>query len=73
MTERQEQHLQGLIAKFARLADAKYRAGAAEHGDDLLDSPVLRVLKMGREEAIDAFIYNETAIELEEKRLRGDG
>lgn len=69
MTHRQEQHLQRVKDAFEGQVDAKYRAGAAEHGDDLFDNPLLCVLLMAQEEALDQYVYITTAIEMERRRL----
>lgn len=57
MTASQEAHLSRVKAEFCLLVDAKYRAGAAEHGGELLDVPALHILDLAIEEAIDQVVY----------------
>jgi hypothetical protein len=57
MTGAQESHLARVKAEFLSLVDAKYRAGAAEHGGELLALPDLEVLDLAIEEAIDQVVY----------------
>ena len=57
MTPTQESHLARVKVEFLSLVDAKYRAGAAEHGGELLALPDLTVLDLAIEEAVDQVVY----------------
>ena len=57
MTQPQESHLARVKEEFTALVDAKYRAGAAEHGGELLALPDLAVLDLAIEEAVDQVVY----------------
>lgn len=57
MTQAQESHLARVKVGFIELVDAKYRAGAAEHGGELLALPDLTVLDLAIEEAVDQVVY----------------
>ena len=67
MTRSQESHLARVKGEFVALVDAKYRAGAAEHGGELLALPDLTVLDLAIEEAVDQGIY---LLSLKEKLAR---
>jgi hypothetical protein len=67
VTNAQEAHLRRIKAEFCQLVDAKYRAGAAEHGGELLDVPALGILDLAIEEAIDQVAY---LLSLKEKLAR---
>ena len=57
MTERQLLHLIALKEDSALLIDEKYRKGAAEHGDDLLDKTPIELVNFALDEAIDQVVY----------------
>jgi hypothetical protein len=57
MSEAQESHLARVKDGFVALVDSKYRAGAAEHGGELLALPDLVVLDLAIEEAVDQVVY----------------
>jgi hypothetical protein len=57
MTEAQEAHLGSIKAEFVRMADVKYRKGQEEHGGNLFDVPVRRLIDFAIEEAIDQVVY----------------
>ncbi len=57
MTGSQEAHLARVKSEFCALVDAKYRAGAAEHGGELLDVCAVELLDYAIEEAIDQVVY----------------
>ncbi len=57
MNPAQEAHLARVKAEFAVITDAKYRAGAAEHGGELLDLPESMILDLAIEEAVDQVVY----------------
>jgi hypothetical protein len=57
VTRAQEAHLARVKKKFVLLVDAKYRAGAAEHGGELLALPDLIILDFAIDEAIDQIVY----------------
>lgn len=57
MNPAQEAHLARVKAGFALIVDAKYRAGAAEHGGELLALPNSTILDFAIEEAIDQVVY----------------
>ena len=69
MTQAQEAHLARVKAEFIALVDAKYRAGAAEHGGELLALPDLSILNLAIEEAVDQVAY---LLSLKEKLVRRD-
>ena len=69
MTQDQEAHLARVKAEFIALVDAKYRAGAAEHGGELLALPDLSILDLAIEEAVDQVAY---LLSLKEKLVRRD-
>ena len=69
MTQTQEAHLARVKAEFIALVDAKYRAGAAEHGGELLALPDLSILDLAIEEAVDQVAY---LLSLKEKLVRRD-
>jgi hypothetical protein len=68
VTLSQEAHLARVKAEFVSLVDAKYRAGAAEHGGELLETPAAAILDAAIEEAIDQVVY---LLSLKEKLMRG--
>ena len=57
MTKDQEEHLAHIQAYFAGAVGRKYRAGQAEHGGNLWDNPVMTLLDMAIEEAVDQVTY----------------
>lgn len=67
MTVEQEAHLERVKKEFVALVDAKYRAGAEEHGGELLALPVLSILDLAIDEAIDQAVY---LLSLKEKLVR---
>ena len=69
MTQTQEARLARVKAEFIALVDAKYRAGAAEHGGELLALPDLSILDLAIEEAVDQVAY---LLSLKEKLVRRD-
>lgn len=60
MTVSQEQHLERIKARFDAAVDAKYRAGAAEHGGTLLDADALTLIAWAKQEAVDQWVYLDT-------------
>lgn len=60
MTPKQEAHILSILQQFERQADAKYRAGQAEHGGNLWDLPLLQIIDNAIDEAVDQFIYLST-------------
>ena len=67
MTQVQEEHLERVKREFVSLVDAKYRAGASEHGGELLALPALCILDLAIDEAIDQAVY---LLSLKEKLVR---
>ena len=67
MTQAQEAHLARVKKEFVALVDAKYRAGAAEYGGELLALPNLSILDFAIDEAIDQVVY---LLSLKEKVAR---
>ena len=63
----QEAHLGRVKSEFVALVDSKYRAGAMEHGGELLALPDLEILDLAIEEAIDQVVY---LLSLKEKLAR---
>ena len=57
MTPEQEFHLARIKSEFTSLVDAKYRAGQAEHGGDLIEKEELSLVNMAIDEAIDMVVY----------------
>ena len=68
MNQAQESHLARVKEEFVALVDAKYRAGAAEHGGELLALPRMTILDLAIEEAVDQVVY---LLSLKEKLARG--
>lgn len=78
MTPDELAHLDFLVNAFDISARAKYKRGAQEHKSDLLSKSPLELLVEIRDEAIDTFIYTQTAIQkqylldaMKPKRKRG--
>ncbi len=67
MSPAQEDHLARVKQEFLALVDAKYRAGAREHGGELLEVPDLAILDFAIEEAVDQVVY---LLSLKEKLTR---
>lgn len=63
----QEAHLLRIKTEFHRAVDAKYRAGALEHGGDLHDMTLLQLIDNAMQECIDQWTYLQT---LREKYLQ---
>lgn len=65
MKDKQEAlaHCQRILLSFNALAGTKYAKGFVEHGGDLQDKTPLELLYEIRDEAIDTFIYAQTAID----------
>ncbi len=61
MTETSEAHLSRLLAEIGLLVNDKYRAGADEHGGDLTDMPVGKLIDEAIQENIDSLVYLLTA------------
>lgn len=57
MTPSQERHLLHLKGEFIRKLDAKYRAGAAEHGGDIRDNSIMQLVDEGLAECVDQYTY----------------
>lgn len=57
MTDRQEEHLARVIAKFISRVTTKYELGQREHGGNLFDKPNLPMLL---EEVLDQIVYGHT-------------
>ncbi len=57
MTPKQENHLLNIKAEFTLLVDEKYRAGAAEHGGELLQLSQGCLLDEAIAEAVDLVVY----------------
>lgn len=58
MNPEQEAHLGRVQERFRKDVEEKYRRGQAEHGGDLHKKPAM--LKMLREEVLDAVVYQTT-------------
>lgn len=54
LSNEQEAHLAAIKADFVALVDAKYRAGAAEHGGNVWEQDLLTEIE---HEAVDLFVY----------------
>ena len=70
MIQAQEAHLARVKKEFLTLVDAKYRAGAAEHGGELLALPDLSILDFAIDEAIDQVVYLLSLKERLARRLK---
>lgn len=57
-----QEHLEKIQEAFMMVSTPKYWRGSFQHKDKLLDKSTLDLLIEIRDEAIDAFIYAETAI-----------
>lgn len=57
MTNQQEAHLSSLIEETAARMDDKYRKGAAEHGGNLWDLSIEKLVDNAIEEAVDQLTY----------------
>ncbi len=57
MNAAQEQHLERLKTEVGQRMDAKFRAGALEHGGDLRDYAAERLVNEALDECIDALVY----------------
>ena len=57
MTQEQEQHLQQIKDEVCQLIDAKYRAGAKEHGGNLKDMSLDWLRKELENEILDLVVY----------------
>lgn len=57
MSNEQEQHLNDIKESFESLVDTKFRAGAIEHGGDLLDRSELELVDDAIGETLDQFTY----------------
>lgn len=65
MTHSQEEHLQRIKSRFATDVDKKYRAGAKEHGGNLLLNYTPRQLvEQAIAEAIDQYVYLVSLLEI---------
>ena len=58
-----DKHREVMIESFAQIARVKYDRGNEEHGGDLQAKSPLQLLMEIRDEAIDTFIYAQTAID----------
>lgn len=63
MTKAQEKHLRSIKQRFSMLVDSKYRAGAREHGNNLLKMKPLALLLEARDECVDQFVFIQRAID----------
>ena len=61
MTENSEKHLAWLKQEIADLVEIKYTLGAQEHGGDLTDMPVGKLIDEAIQENIDSLVYLLTA------------
>jgi hypothetical protein len=57
LTSDQKQHLVRLFCQIEDRVDARYRAGAKEHGDCLTDKSPSFLLDAAIEEAVDQLVY----------------
>lgn len=57
MTSKQERHLLLIQRDFSVEVDAKYRAGAKEHGGDLMSKTPSELIEMAMQECIDQYVY----------------
>ena len=57
LTKEQLSHLTGIKEDFCSAVDLKYRAGAAEHGGDLLGKSPEELVEMALEEVLDLVVY----------------
>ena len=66
MTDRQQQHLNSLMASFLREYQPKFTRGTVEHSGDLQDVPIMKLLEYAKEEVLDQWSYLKTL----EERLK---
>ena len=64
MNKLQKSHSKHIRDTFAKLQEAKYTAGAKEHGTILPELDLLYLLEQAREEFIDGFTYVQTVIDI---------
>lgn len=57
MTPEQEEHLARIKNEFDNLVDDKYRKGQAEHGGNLTDVEIPKLVQFALDEAIDQVVY----------------
>ena len=57
LTPSQEEHLQRIKDNFTERVDSKFRAGAAEHGGELEDVHIKKLLEWAEEEVLDMWVY----------------
>lgn len=57
MEKHQEEHLHEIKSQFSSLVDVKYRKGQAEHGGDLMDMGMFKLIDMAIDEAVDQVVY----------------
>jgi hypothetical protein len=57
MTREQEKHLLDIKLAFNVLVDAKYRKGQKEHGGNLIEMDLEKLLDCAIDEAIDQVVY----------------
>lgn len=57
MTPEQEAHARGIGDEVRAILIAKYARGAKEHGGNLWEVPIMDMLDMAVEEAIDQCVY----------------
>lgn len=67
----QRRHLLRIKAKFQDEVDWKYKKGAREHDNTLLSMSVIELLTEMKQEAVDLYVYAETAIERELQKKSG--
>ena len=60
MTSQQEAHLQSLKDSFIMEFDKKYRAGNKEHGENLYEMPMDKLIAELKQEALDLWAYAAT-------------
>lgn len=68
LTKEHEDHAQHIVDMISSLTYSKYVKGATEHESKLWEYPVMSLLYEMRNEAIDQFVYIQTAIDLMEKQ-----
>jgi hypothetical protein len=57
MTQKQEEHLEGIVEEFKAMIGWKYPKGVKEHGGNLWELSALELVEHALEEAVDQVAY----------------
>lgn len=64
MNRKQTEHIMGIIEDFSDKAFHKYENGVLEHGGNLWDMPLMKLIENSQEEHIDGYVYTKTIQEI---------